>query len=128
MRASTLLLPRWMKEISPSPPIGMRGLLMRAILVSLLQPLSDVAGREPEVLAELVGPRRPAGQPSVIDRLHGDTEVPSELLDPDQGLEPQFRRTRAQQMCEHCRANPKRPEPTALTPDWAALRTCQCDG
>src|SRR4029079_6233195 len=98
----------------------MRGLLMRAILVSLLQPLGDVAGREPHVLAELVGPRRPAGQPPVVDGLHRDAEVLSELLDPDQGLQPQLRRTHAQQVREHCRASPKRPEPTAPTPRWAA--------
>lgn len=55
-----------------------------------------VADREPQVLAELEGSRRPAGQPPVMDGLHGDTEVLGELLDPDQGLQPQLRRTHAE--------------------------------
>ncbi|MEI2670408.1 MAG: hypothetical protein V9G13_04615 [Marmoricola sp.] len=85
VRASTLPFARGMKVISPYPPTGMRGLLMGAALMPLLQPRRDVAGREPQVLAELEGPRRPAGQPPVIDGLHGDTEVLGELLDPDRG-------------------------------------------
>jgi hypothetical protein len=95
VRASTLPLPRVMNAISPYPPIGIRGILMVGLVV-LFEPVLHVADREPQVLAELEGPRRPAGQPPVVDGLHGDTEVLGELLDSNQGLEPQLRRTHAE--------------------------------
>ena len=95
---------------------------------ALTERLDIQPGSASEVLAKLEGSRRPAGQPPVVDGLHGDTEVLGELLDPDQGLQPQFCGVHAHQVCEPDRAAPRQSEPTTTTPGWAALRTCQCDG
>src|SRR5664279_609130 len=126
------LLGRLMKVISPKVPMEMRGLLMAAhptsALVVLLQPHLHVTEREPQVLADLVGSRRPPGQPPVVDGLDRDAEPLRELLDADQRLQPQLCAVHAKQVCKASRTDPKEPEPTAERPVRAARRTCQFDG
>ena len=67
--------------------------------IFIIEPFLHVARGERQVLSELEGSRRPSGQPPVVDGLHGDTEVLGELLDPDEGLQPQFDGVHADQVC-----------------------------
>jgi len=86
------------------------------VLALVLEPRLHVAERESHVLAELVGPRCPAGQPPVIDRLHGTPRYSASSSTPIRAPAPASRRS-----CRTgARGEPSQPEATGTHGDRGA--------